>query len=73
MAPIGQTIDVTAHKPGSVSDIVIFQGNVDFHQQYLAKHTDNDQDPDTSLLATRYPDNWAVLMDKGYQGAQQYV
>ncbi len=49
----------------------MFQGNLDFHYQELAKHTDNNQD--TSLLTTRYPDNWAVLMDKGYQGAQQYV
>jgi len=73
VAPTGQAIDVTAHKPGSVSGIVIFLGNLDFHQQALAKHTDDDQDPDTGLLATRYPDSWAVLLDKGYQGAQQYV
>ncbi len=24
-------------------------------------------------MTTKYPDSWAVLLDKGYQGAQQYV
>jgi len=71
VAPTGHAIDVTAHRPGSVSDLVIFQGNLDFHKQALAKH-DND-DKDNGFLSVRYPDHWAVLLDKGCQGAQQYV
>ncbi len=71
VAPTGHAIDVTAHKPGSISDLVIFQGNLDFHKQALTKHDDDDQD--NGLHSVRYPDNWAVLLDKGYQGAQQYV
>ncbi len=54
-----------------VSLFVIFQVNVDFHQEVLAKHANNNQD--TSPLSTSYPDYWAKLMDEGYQDAQQYV
>ncbi len=71
VAPTGLAIDATAHKPGSVSDLVIFQGNLDFHKGALLK--EDDDDGDTGLLSTKYPGSWAVLLDKGYQGAQQYV
>ncbi len=71
VAPTGHVIDVTAHKPGIVSDLVIFQGNLDFHKGALVK--EQDDDCDTGVLSTNYPDSWAVLLDKGYQGAQEYV
>ncbi len=71
VAPTGHAIDVTAHKLGSVSDLVIFQGNQDFYKGALVREEDNDCD--TGVLSTNYPDSWAVLLDKVYQDAQQYL
>ncbi len=71
VTPTGKAIDIMSQKPWTISDLVIFQGNSDFHQKALAKQINNSHD--TSLLAIRYPDNWAVLLDKGYQDSWQYL
>ncbi len=40
------------HKPGSISDLVIFQHNLDFHYQALNKHgRDNDIANTTFVVA----------------------
>ncbi len=46
-------------QPGSVSCTVIFSGEP--------------WDHDTGVLSTKDPHGWVVLVDKGYQGAQQYL
>ena len=42
-------------------------------QCILAKHPDEGEIQDHGVLSTKYPANWGVLMDKGYQGASEYV
>ncbi len=72
VAPTGLAIDTTEHKSGSISDLVIFNGNLQFHQEGIIKYGDNEDITDPSL-STKFPHSWAVLMDKGYLGAQQQV
>ncbi len=72
VALTGLAIDTTDHKPGNISDLVIFQVNLQCHQEGLIKYGEDADLPDPST-STKFPDSWAVLMDKGYQGAQQQI
>ncbi len=63
VAPTSLPIDLTAHKPESVSDFVIFQRNLYFHKGSLVK--EDNGDCDAGVLSTKYPDSWIVLLDKG--------
>ncbi len=60
-------------KHGSISDTVIFQHILDFHNQVLNKKGKDKDVVDTTFVAANFPESWAVLLDKGYQGAQQQV
>lgn len=51
----------------------IFYRNVDFHNVALEKKEEEVELKDTGLMVEQYGDYWAVLMDKGYQGAMEYV
>ena len=64
----GLAIECTKHYPGSTADAEIFYQNVNFHVAALVKSYENKQLPDPGILVDEYPDHWAVLMDKGYQG-----
>lgn len=73
VTPSGQAVDSTDHKPGSIADIVIFRDNIDFHKEVLKKVGPDTEIVDDVETSTKFPDSWAILMDKGYQGANQYV
>ena len=64
----GLAIGCTKHYPSSTADVEIFYRNVTFHVAALMKSDETKQLPDPGLLVDEYPDHWAVLMDKGYQG-----
>ncbi|GMF51705.1 unnamed protein product [Phytophthora fragariaefolia] len=64
----GKPIYCTSHHPGRVSDIVIFRWNQAFHSQNMTKSEAEKRLRDEGPLATEYPDEWALLADKGYQG-----
>ena len=71
----GRCVDVTKHYAGSVTDASIFIENLDTHLQMLKK-TDADRvlpSSDFQEGASRFPDHWAVLVDKGYQGMGVHV
>ncbi len=72
VAPTGQVINVADHNPGSISDLFIFQHNVDFHNQAFNKYGDN-KDIVKKIMSTKSLSNRAVLMDKGCQSAQKKV
>ncbi len=72
VAPTGLAIDTLEHKPGIISDLVIFHGNPLFHQEGLIKCGDNADITDPSP-STKFPDSCAILMDKRYQDAQEQV
>lgn len=75
VGPDGRAVDVTKHYAGSVTDAAIFTENLDTHRQMLLK-TDADRllpQGDFQEGASRFPDHWAVLVDKGYQGMGAHV
>ena len=73
VAPTGYAVDLSEHSKGSISDLTIFRENLEYHRAMLAKHPDEGEIQDHGVLSTKYPANWGVLMDKGYQGASEYV
>jgi hypothetical protein len=67
VAPPGVAVDVSAHTPGSSSDLTIMLDRLHIHRQLLRK--EEDSVPDLGAEPTQFPNMWAVLVDKGYQGA----
>ena len=61
------------HLAGSVSDIDIMVHMKPFHDMALAKTEDEKEVTDIGILSDKYPDSWALLADKGYQGAVEFV
>ncbi|KAE8891200.1 hypothetical protein PF003_g24632 [Phytophthora fragariae] len=70
--PTGKAINCTSHHPGHVSDIEIFRRNQAFHSQNMKKSEANKRLQDEGPLVTEYPDEWAHLADKGYQGLSSH-
>lgn len=66
--PTGIAKACSEHYPGSVSDFEIIQRQREFHAKALKKSGDEQNLIDVGLHNTRYPNQWAVLGDKGYQG-----
>ena len=67
--PTGLAACASAHRPGSVSDLTIFREMYEFHNTATEKGMDDVSIPDHGSLRSKYPNLWAVLADKGYQGA----
>ena len=69
--PVGLAINCTRSYPGSYADIDIFRRNMDFHKKQVLKNDSNIED--SGPLHDKYPDQWAILVDKGYQGLQEVI
>jgi hypothetical protein len=73
VSPRGFAINCTDHARGNKSDITMFRDNSEFHQAMRAK-TDRDRGVlDDGPMSELYPDEWAVLADKGYQGLAEHM
>ncbi|KUF99909.1 hypothetical protein AM587_10001449 [Phytophthora nicotianae] len=71
--PNGVAINCTEHTGGSTHDAEIFRRNAAFHSRALHKHSSDANVRDEGKLQDKYPKEWAVLVDKGYQGmAREY-
>ena len=66
--PTGLAACASHHRPGSVSDLTMFREMHEFHKTATEKGSDQLTIPDHGLLRSKYPNNWAILADKGYQG-----
>ncbi|KAG2904668.1 hypothetical protein PC119_g20676 [Phytophthora cactorum] len=65
--PQGLAINCSDHARGNTPDITMFRNNVEFHDSTRLK-TESDRNlPDNGPLVTRFPDEWGLLADKGYQ------
>ncbi|RHY70349.1 hypothetical protein DYB30_013643, partial [Aphanomyces astaci] len=73
VAPIGLAIKVTDCAVGSMSDFEIFKANLGFHSTHLEKQPSDTNVSDNDALRDKFPSQWSVLADKGYQGIQEYV
>ncbi|GMF80577.1 unnamed protein product [Phytophthora fragariaefolia] len=70
--PPGLAINFTKHAMVSTVDITLFREN-EFHVGDLQKRLDEGEIQDEGPLNEQLPDDWAVLVDKGYQElATQY-
>ena len=67
--PNGMASAFSRHYPGSVSDLSILLDGIDGHLKRTEKQEDDDLFHDSYHLHEQYPNQWAVLLDKGYQGA----
>ncbi|KAE9275522.1 hypothetical protein PF008_g29332 [Phytophthora fragariae] len=68
--PTGVAINCTDWEKGSIADISIFRANKQFHTSAMQKRPGEDTINDQGPQADRYQNDWAVLVDKGYQGLQ---
>ena len=71
--PNGIALGCTNHYPGSVSDFEIIQRNREWHRSKSRKSGDEHTFADNGMLIDRFPNLWAVLADKGYQGLAEFL
>lgn len=71
--PNGIAIGFSSHFRGSVSDIAIFKKMVEFHNGVLQKLEKGKNIKEIGEVIDTYPKYWANLMDKGYQGAKEFM
>ncbi|GMF15240.1 unnamed protein product [Phytophthora lilii] len=71
--PKGLAINCSQHQRGNTPDISIFRNNAEFHSSMRVKTEADHQLPDDGPLRTEFPDEWAVLADKGYQGLEFHL
>ncbi|ETL37701.1 hypothetical protein L916_10654, partial [Phytophthora nicotianae] len=64
----GFDVNCTDHTGGSTHDAAIFKDNVAFHARAMRKQEDNRGLRDEGRFYEVYPKDWAVFVDKGYQG-----
>lgn len=66
-------IGSTEHYPGSIADVEILRQNSKFHEEAskrYVRHLDYDEN---GLPVHHEDDFWAILADRGYQGASDFV
>ncbi|KAH9083270.1 hypothetical protein LEN26_021012 [Aphanomyces euteiches] len=73
VSPAGVALNVSVHEPGSIHDKTIFHNNEDFHLRARLKKSNERIMEDSGPLRDEYPDEWALLADKGYQSLQHKV
>ena len=71
--PNGIAVAFRKHYPGSQSDINIMHEGMQLHTCRLEKTAKDDIFEDEYILSDEYPNHWAVLVDKGYQGAAEEI
>ncbi|KAH9100026.1 hypothetical protein Ae201684P_019031 [Aphanomyces euteiches] len=73
VAPNGLALNCTKHYPGNESDIGIFCKNFAFHDSNLLKLPREESFVDEGPLKEYFPNQWIVLVDKGYQGLSDVI
>ncbi|KAG3120075.1 hypothetical protein PI124_g492 [Phytophthora idaei] len=73
VSPRGFAINCTERARGNTPDITMFRHNEAFHHATRRKSNEDRSLRDVGLMNTEYPDEWAVLTDKGYQGLEQHI
>lgn len=71
--PSGLTIHSTVHYPGPVSDLDIFRRARTFHETSTAQSESDTGKEDVGILSAEFGGRWAILLDKGYQGVQEFL
>ncbi|ETV99002.1 hypothetical protein H310_08475 [Aphanomyces invadans] len=69
----GVYVDVSDHRPGSVSDLTMFLDRIATHRSALSKSSDEDILVDAAEGRRLHATSWAVLQDKGYEGIDEAI
>ena len=69
----GFAVDMSKHYPGSVNDFNIFCERIESHRSLLLKKDSEILLDDNGEGCQTFKDYWAVLVDKGYQGANNII
>jgi hypothetical protein len=71
--PNGLAIFISDTYAGSVHDFTIFKDNLEIYEKFLEKKGLDMNVNDQGELKDKYPKHWALLADKGYQGASEKI
>ena len=71
--PNGLAVFISDTYAGSVHDFSIFKDNLEIYEKFLEKKGSDMNTNDQGELKDRYPKHWALLVDKGYQGASEKI
>ena len=63
--PNGFATAFSAHFPGFTFDLTIMHERMKCHEEHLKECEDEEIYSDNYALSEEYPDQWAVIMDKG--------
>jgi len=72
-SPNGCAMFVSKHYPGSVHDFTLFSKNLQNYQSFLQKKTTDNSINDIGELRNKYPHSWALMADRGYEGAARFI
>ncbi|KAH9142613.1 hypothetical protein AeRB84_013334 [Aphanomyces euteiches] len=73
VSPSGKYLLLSSHRSGAVSDLTMFVDRLETHRINLRKTPTDRQIVDVGEGGTQYPESWAVIMDKGYEGVDDAV
>ena len=65
-----ETPGLSDHEPGSTSDLSLLLKRVQVHRRMLSKTAEDRRNQDQGEGCHEFPEYWAVLLDKGYQGSE---
>ena len=71
--PNGILVFVGDTYAGSVHDFSIFKDNIEIYKSFLEKKGYEHKVEDKGELKQKYPKSWALMADKGYQGASDLM
>lgn len=69
--PVGLAINYTAHYLGSVSDLERFQ-KIGHFIKLLQKDEAKNENEYLGVLSEEYPENWGIILEKRYEGFQEF-
>ncbi|KAE9324764.1 hypothetical protein PF008_g17032 [Phytophthora fragariae] len=69
----GFAINCSDHAKGATHDVSMFKDNKPFHLGRMIKLPGDESLQDNGPISDKYPDQWAILADKGYQGMANYL
>ena len=68
--PNGLATGSSFHRQGSVSDLTMFRESFEWHKKASKNAPEDNEVSDHGPPGRHFLDMWAILTDKGYQGAQ---
>lgn len=71
--PNGICVMRSRYYRGGKADISIFREYRTWHTGMTKKKEDEVNMEDDGPLVDKYPESWAILMDKGYEGSQNFI